>query len=68
MPTAKAATKKTTKTAAKARPLAKKKSEETEINPLQAPFFDALGERNGEVDLPKAVFDEKPNMPVMHQA
>jgi large subunit ribosomal protein L4 len=45
-----------------------KKADETETNPLHVPFFDALGERNGEVDLPKTVFDEKPNMPVMHQA
>jgi large subunit ribosomal protein L4 len=36
--------------------------------PVQAPFFDALGERNGEVDLPDAIFAEKPNIPVMHQA
>ncbi len=35
---------------------------------VQAPFFDALGERNGEVDLPEAIFAEQPNMPVMHQA
>jgi large subunit ribosomal protein L4 len=56
----------TTKTTKAAKPVAKKKA--AEANPLQAPFFDALGERNGEVDLPKAVFDEKPNMPVMHQA
>ncbi len=35
---------------------------------VQAPFFDALGERNGEVDLPSAIFEEKPNVPVMHQA
>ena len=35
---------------------------------VQAPFFDALGERNGEVELPAAIFEEKPNMPVMHQA
>jgi large subunit ribosomal protein L4 len=60
------ASKKVTKTAAKTRKVTKKK-EDTE-NPLKAPFFDALGERDGEVDLPKAVFDEKPNMPVMHQA
>ncbi|HEY4887216.1 MAG TPA: 50S ribosomal protein L4 [Candidatus Dormibacteraeota bacterium] len=58
-----------TKTATKSKALTKKKAaKETETNALQAPFFDALGERNGEVDLPKAVFDEKPNMPVMHQA
>jgi large subunit ribosomal protein L4 len=41
---------------------------EDERNPLQAPFFDALGERNGEVDLPEAIFAETPNVPVMHQA
>ena len=35
---------------------------------MQAPFFDALGERNGEVDLPDTIFNEKPNIPVMHQA
>jgi large subunit ribosomal protein L4 len=35
---------------------------------MQAPFFDALGERNGEVELPDAIFNEKPNVPVMHQA
>jgi large subunit ribosomal protein L4 len=62
MPAAKTTTKTTKK------PVAKKKAAETETNPLQVPFFDALGERNGEVDLPKTVFDEKPNMPVMHQA
>jgi large subunit ribosomal protein L4 len=36
--------------------------------PVQAPYFDALGERNGEVDLPDAIFNETPNVPVMHQA
>jgi large subunit ribosomal protein L4 len=36
--------------------------------PVQAPYFDALGERNGDVDLPSAIFEEKPNVPVMHQA
>ena len=36
--------------------------------PVQAPFFDSLGERNGEVDLPDAIFAETPNGPVMHQA
>ncbi|MGH7761221.1 MAG: 50S ribosomal protein L4 [Candidatus Dormibacteraceae bacterium] len=62
------ATKTTTKTTKAARPAAKKTADETDTNPLHVPFFDALGERNGEVDLPKTVFDEKPNMPVMHQA
>jgi large subunit ribosomal protein L4 len=35
---------------------------------VQAPYFDALGERNGEVDLPDAIFAQTPNVPVMHQA
>lgn len=35
---------------------------------VQAPYYDALGERNGDVDLPSAIFEEKPNIPVMHQA
>jgi large subunit ribosomal protein L4 len=70
MATTKTTTTRTTKTTKAAKPVAKKtaKKEETETNPLHVPFFDALGERNGEVDLPKTVFDEKPNMPVMHQA
>jgi large subunit ribosomal protein L4 len=68
MPVTKRATKTTTgRKVTKNRKVTKKK-DEAENNPLQAPFFDALGERNGEVDLPKTVFDEKPNMPVMHQA
>ena len=37
-------------------------------NLLKAPFFDALGERNGDVDLPEQIFNEKPNVSVMHQA
>jgi len=40
----------------------------TEASPLQAPYFDALGERNGEFELPHVIFAEKPNIPVMHQA
>ena len=43
-------------------------TQEEEKNPLQVPFFDPLGERNGEVDLPEAIFAEAPNVPVMHQA
>jgi large subunit ribosomal protein L4 len=50
------------------KPRTKKTEAVQEANPLQAPFFDALGERNGDVDLPEAIFAEKPNMPVMHQA
>jgi large subunit ribosomal protein L4 len=55
----------------RAAPKAKAKAKETqekERDPLQAPFFDPLGERNGEVGLPKAIFAEKVNGPVMHQA
>src|SRR5690242_4025899 len=44
------------------------KAEAAETNPLEVPFFDALGERNGEVTLPEAIFAETPNIPVMHQA
>src|SRR5437762_11215046 len=51
-----------------ARPRAKKTEEAKETNPLDVPFFDALGERNGEVTLPEAIFAEAPNVPVMHQA
>ncbi|OLD92310.1 MAG: 50S ribosomal protein L4 [Chloroflexi bacterium 13_1_20CM_4_66_7] len=35
---------------------------------MHAPFFDSEGERQGEFELPKTIFDEKPNLPVMHQA
>jgi large subunit ribosomal protein L4 len=68
--TASKSTAKATKTtkATKATATRKKKVDDTENNPLHVPFFDALGERNGEVDLPKTIFDETPNMPVMHQA
>jgi large subunit ribosomal protein L4 len=45
-----------------------KPAKQEERNPLQAPFFDALGERNGEHELPSAIFAETPNAPVMHQA
>ncbi len=54
--------------AAKTRDRTKKSDEAAETNPLKVPYFDALGERNGEVDLPSAIFAEKPNVPVMHQA
>jgi large subunit ribosomal protein L4 len=46
----------------------KKKAAGKEQDHLQAPYFDAAGERQGEYALPKVIFDEKPNMPVMHQA
>ena len=37
-------------------------------DPLDAPLFDSAGERQGEVRLPKVIFAEKLNTPVMHQA
>ncbi|HYM96881.1 MAG TPA: 50S ribosomal protein L4 [Candidatus Sulfotelmatobacter sp.] len=71
MPAARTTTKQPAKkTTAARKPAARKTKAENaaESNPLQAPYFDALGERNGEVDLPEAIFAETPNMPVMHQA
>jgi large subunit ribosomal protein L4 len=69
MPAAKTTTEKTTAkktTAARGKKPVAAKAAET--SPLQAPFFDALGERNGEFELPQLIFAEKPNIPVMHQA
>ncbi len=59
------ATKTTTtrKTAPKKVTAAKK-----EADPLDVPLFDSAGERQGEVRLPKLIFAEKVNTPVMHQA
>ena len=37
-------------------------------DPLHVPFFDAAGEQQGEVVLPKTIFAERPNVAVMHQA
>src|SRR4029077_13044908 len=37
-------------------------------DPLEVPLFDSAGERHGEVRLPKVIFAEKVNTPVMHQA
>jgi large subunit ribosomal protein L4 len=59
----KSAVKKTTR-----KPTAPRKAKETETDPLQVPFFSATGERTGEVQLPRAIFAEEPNAPVMHQA
>ena len=41
---------------------------EKELDPLDAPLFDSAGERQGEIRLPKTIFAEKVNTPVMHQA
>jgi large subunit ribosomal protein L4 len=69
MPTAKPSAKTTTTTTkATTRKPAAKKTKDAETDPLQVPFFSATGERNGEVLLPKEIFAEEPNAPVMHQA
>lgn len=54
----------TTANAAAAKRIEKEKDED----PLQAPLFDSTGERQGHVQLPKLIFAEEPNAPVMHQA
>src|ERR1700674_4037408 len=41
---------------------------EKDEDPLQAPLFDSAGERQGHMQLPKLIFAEEPNAPVMHQA
>jgi len=58
----KTATKKATATTKKAAATTK------EADPLDAPLFDSAGARQGEVRLPKVIFAEKLNTPVMHQA
>jgi len=68
VPAARTTSKKKATKATKAGKAAKAAKAETETDVLHVPFFDALGERNGEIGLPKAIFDEKPNMSVMHQA
>jgi large subunit ribosomal protein L4 len=59
---------KTTVRKATRKPAAARKTKETETNPLRVPLFSATGERSGEVQLPKEIFAEEPNAPVMHQA
>ena len=44
------------------------KAEEKRHDPLHVPYFDAAGEQQGELALPKAIFAERPNVAVMHQA
>ncbi|HEV2218023.1 MAG TPA: 50S ribosomal protein L4 [Candidatus Dormibacteraeota bacterium] len=41
---------------------------EKQHDPLHVPYFDASGEQQGEVALPKTIFAEHPNVAVMHQA
>ena len=59
-------------TKAKAKPKAPRKrtqaKAEKQHDPLHVPYFDAAGESQGELALPKAIFAERPNMSVMHQA
>jgi large subunit ribosomal protein L4 len=45
-----------------------KKKKDAEVDHLSVPLFDAAGARQGEVQLPKVIFGETPNLPVMHQA
>jgi large subunit ribosomal protein L4 len=47
---------------------AKRKEKEKDEDPLQAPLFDSAGAAQGHVKLPKLIFAEEPNAPVMHQA
>jgi large subunit ribosomal protein L4 len=51
---------------AKAKPA--RKRQEKHDNPLEVPLFDSAGGRKGEVMLPKLIFAEKLNAPVIHQA
>jgi large subunit ribosomal protein L4 len=57
-----------TKSKAKATARTAAKSKRKEADPLDVPLFDSAGERQGEVRLPKVIFAEKVNTPVMHQA
>ena len=47
---------------------AKRAGTPKEADHLDAPLFDSAGARHGEVRLPKVIFSEKVNTPVMHQA
>jgi large subunit ribosomal protein L4 len=57
-----------TTTKAKPRAKAKAAAKPKDADPLDAPLFDSAGERQGEIRLPKLIFAEKVNTPVMHQA
>ena len=45
-----------------------KKREKDEVDHLHAPLFDSAGAAKGDVELPRAIFAETPNVAVMHQA
>jgi large subunit ribosomal protein L4 len=66
--TAARSTAKSTTTAKTKAATAKRKEKEKDEDPLQAPMFDSAGESKGHVKLPKLIFGEEPNAPVMHQA
>jgi large subunit ribosomal protein L4 len=54
-----------TRTSTRKAASAKKKAESDH---LHAPLFDSDGESKGDIELPRVIFAEKPNMAVMHQA
>jgi large subunit ribosomal protein L4 len=67
--TTRAKAKTATSATAKAKAAAAKRIEkEKDEDPLQAPLFDSSGESQGHMKLPKHIFGEEPNAPVMHQA
>jgi large subunit ribosomal protein L4 len=53
---------------AKPKAARKRKEKPAHADPLEVPLFDSAGERKGDVRLPKGIFAEKSNTPVMHQA
>ncbi len=62
----------TTETTKTTKPKASRKRAAAKVekkhDPLHVPYFDAAGEQQGEVALPKTIFAERPNVAVMHQA
>ncbi|HWO90428.1 MAG TPA: 50S ribosomal protein L4, partial [Methylomirabilota bacterium] len=56
------------KTATKKTTTRKAAAKTKEADHLDAPLFDSAGSRQGEVRLPKLIFAEQVNTPVMHQA
>ena len=68
MPEGKTTEPRVTKPAVKGTKVAATKRKAKEEDPLQVPLFDSAGERQGEVLLPRDIFAEEPNAPVMHQA
>ena len=52
----------------KTRARAPRKQEAAEKDHLHAPLFDSAGEPQGDIELPRVIFAETPNVAVMHQA